>query len=210
VRPARKGQGGAAIVELAICVMLLVTLTFGAIEFGWAWKQRISLQSITRSAARVASGLGDDPYTDREVIRGILTSAAKLPGGVARVGSIVIYKATCSACTDPYSQPSQVDPNCDLVSGTPPTGGVNGKCNVYFPSTGYFTSTVINTNANWGSAASSSLDKRWTPTTRITSTNGTGPDYVGIRVNYTHRMIVGLFGTTIAMSDESVFRLEPA
>lgn len=206
----RRSERGAALAEFAICLTLLSTLTFGAVEFGWGWKQRINLQAITRGGARVASGLGSSPYADREVLRSVLGGLSDLPGGVANVGSIVIYKATCTTCTDPYMTPRDVDVNCDVKSGTPPNAGVSGKCNIYFPNTGYFTASVLTGTSQWGSSASSSLDRFWTPSTRVVSTNGNGPDYVGIQINYTHRMIVGFFGRTLAMTDRSVYRLEPA
>ena len=198
--------------EFAICVSLLATLAFGTFEFGWAWKQRVSLQAITRSSGRIASNLGNAPFTDREALRTIIEASSALPGGVSRIRSVVIYKATCTTCTAPYGRPAQVDPLCDPATSippNPPTSGVAGKCNVYFPSGGYFTTAVMSSATTWGTGTTTSLDYRWNPTTRVTSTGGTGPDWVGIRINYTHRMIVGMFGSTIAMSDDMVFRNEP-
>jgi Flp pilus assembly protein TadG len=205
-----RSEEGAALVELAICLTLLATLAFGTFEFGFAWKQRISLQQITRSSARVGSNLGNGQYADREIVRSILTAGAGMAGGVARIQSIVVYKATCTTCTAPYDSPTKVDSLCDPVPTSAPSTGVSGKCNVYFPSTGYYTAAVLNSTTQWGTSTGTPLDRFWLPTTRIESTAGTGPDYIGIRINYTHRMIVGLFGSTLAMSDDTVFRLEPA
>ena len=92
---------GAALVELALCVTILLTLTFGTFELGYAWKQRISLQSVTRSSARVGSNLANDRYADREVVRTDLQGAAGLPGGVTRIRSIVSFNSTCPTYPGP-------------------------------------------------------------------------------------------------------------
>jgi Flp pilus assembly protein TadG len=202
-------EAGAALVEFALCLSVLSALAFGTFEFGFAWKQRISLQQITRSSARVGSNLGNNQYADREILRSIVTSAASLPGQTSRIRSIVVFNATCTTCTAPYDQPSQVDPLCSPATGTPPSTGVTGKCNVYFPSTGYFTAAAFADVTKWGTGTSTAVDRFWNPTTRIEASGGNGPDYLGIQINYTHNLLVGMFGRTIAMSDEVVFRVEP-
>jgi hypothetical protein len=202
----RREQRGVALVELAICISLLSTLAFGTFEFGYAWKQRISLQAITRSAGRIGSNLGSSSSADRQIVGAVVTASASLPGGVSSIGSIVVFKATCTTapCTAPYTSPTQVDARCDPAPDLTYGSGVDLKCNVYFPRNWPDPSAPP-----WGVGATA-LDRYWNPTTRNQSTNGTGPDYVGVRINYTHRMIVGIFGSKLPMTDDVVFRLEPA
>jgi hypothetical protein len=50
-----RGEGGAAAVELAILLPLLVTLLFGTVQLGLALEQRIQATNAAREAARVAA-----------------------------------------------------------------------------------------------------------------------------------------------------------
>lgn len=50
-----RGDGGAAIVEAAFVVPLLLLLIFGIIEFGWAFGQRLDVRHGAREGARLAA-----------------------------------------------------------------------------------------------------------------------------------------------------------
>jgi hypothetical protein len=52
---ARRDEQGATIVEAAIIIPLLMILTFGAIEFGIAFRDSAGISSSTRAGARIAS-----------------------------------------------------------------------------------------------------------------------------------------------------------
>jgi hypothetical protein len=52
---ARRGERGATLVETAIIIPVLMLLTFGAIEFGIAFRDSAAISSSTRAGARIAS-----------------------------------------------------------------------------------------------------------------------------------------------------------
>jgi len=67
--PARRGRftyraRGAAIVEFAVVLPLLLTILFGIIEYGWVFMVRQSLQTAAREGTRVAIlQTSEEPYT---------------------------------------------------------------------------------------------------------------------------------------------------
>jgi hypothetical protein len=93
------------------------------------------------------------------------------------------------------------------------TAGVStaDQCNVY---------TVA---ANWGAIPAAAayncvpntgtvgLSSGYCPTTRKTALSGANgpPDYVGIYVEFDHKYLTGLFGTTKKITNTFIVRLEP-
>jgi Flp pilus assembly protein TadG len=57
---ARQAQGGAAAVEFAVLLPLLVVLTFGIIEFGLVFNTQLSLTGAAREGARVMAIHNDE------------------------------------------------------------------------------------------------------------------------------------------------------
>ena len=110
---ARRGERGAALVEAAIVTPLLLMLVFGIIEFGFAFKDTLTLANGSRSGARVASAAGTDPSADWFVLQAVKGAT----GSLANVNEIVVFKAT---------GPNGVVP-ASCASGTPS----GGSCNVY-------------------------------------------------------------------------------
>ena len=49
-------ERGAVLVEAAIMIPLVILLTFGAIEMGFAYNEQGTIRAATRTAARAASG----------------------------------------------------------------------------------------------------------------------------------------------------------
>jgi Flp pilus assembly protein TadG len=55
---------GAAVVEFAVVLPLLLTILFGIIEYGWVFMVRQTLQTSAREGARIAIlQTSEDPYT---------------------------------------------------------------------------------------------------------------------------------------------------
>ena len=52
--PLAKSERGAALVELAVVLMLLVVLTFGVMEYGWMFYQMQQVTAAAREGARDA------------------------------------------------------------------------------------------------------------------------------------------------------------
>ena len=58
-------ERGAAIVEFAVVLPLLLTILFGIIEYGWVFMVRQTLQSAAREGCRLAVLQSvDEPYTE--------------------------------------------------------------------------------------------------------------------------------------------------
>lgn len=55
MKPLRHNQNGAAVIEFAILLLLLIPLLFGIIEFGFLWAQSHYLSQATREGARAGA-----------------------------------------------------------------------------------------------------------------------------------------------------------
>lgn len=97
MRCRRRGdQRGAALVEAAIATPLVLLLTFGAIEFGFAFNEQGTLRSLTRTAARSASTLPKAAYGDVvDAVLNVMSSGMdNLTSG--RPEYVLIFEATGS------------------------------------------------------------------------------------------------------------------
>src|SRR3954453_3454683 len=59
----RRDQRGAALVEAAIIFIPLCIIVFGIIEYGFVFKDSLTLSSATRAGARAASAMPGPPQT---------------------------------------------------------------------------------------------------------------------------------------------------
>src|SRR3954447_16440050 len=157
-RQRRPGERGAVLVEFAIIAPVLCMLIFGMIEYGLLFRDYLTVANVTRTGARVSSASGNLDTTDYSVLQAVKGAAGALPGGVASIEKIVVYKTTSTDGAPPA--------NC--VSG----GSQAGSCNVY---TGIQARDSV--PAQFG-CATGDLDIVWCPTTRdVTQTSGI---YVGV------------------------------
>ncbi len=106
-------ERGAALVEFTIVAFLLLTLVFGIVEFGLAFRDRLTIGNATQSAARVGTAVGRDLTADLAILQSLEQTLSTLPGsGVDTVAYVDVYKA------NNVGQP---------VGGCP-----TGECNRYF------------------------------------------------------------------------------
>lgn len=108
--PAKKRERGAAMIEMAITMPLLLLLSIGVFEFGRAFQYWQVLTNATREGARVASlpGTSDDAVTSRVqnyLDAGQLQFAYSADVVVDRDGEISIGTDTASASTVTVSYP---------------------------------------------------------------------------------------------------------
>jgi len=119
----RNDEEGASLLEFTIIVTLLLTLLFGIIEFGFAFRDRLTIANATQSAARVGASMGSDPQADISILRSLEQSLSTLPNsGVGIVRYVDIFKAdsngdpasSCSGtfCTR-YAYVPNWTPTCD-------------------------------------------------------------------------------------------------
>jgi Flp pilus assembly protein TadG len=89
-----RNEHGAAAVEFAIVVGLLMMLVFGIIEFGIAFWQVQNLRSATREGARVAAVRGTTNQVSTAMVR---AASGSLPSGYA--GFTVSPAVGCTSST---------------------------------------------------------------------------------------------------------------
>jgi len=108
---ARRDERGAALVEAALILPTVIFLTFGAIEFGFAFNEQGTVRAASRSAARAASANPTVPAADFEAaaVDAATAVAANLVTG--RPTTVWIYQAT--------------------GSGAPPASCGTGRCAQY-------------------------------------------------------------------------------
>lgn len=177
-------ERGAAAVEFALVLMLLVPLLGGLIDSTINFQLKRKLVDGIRSGARSGAqscfgGIGcvagnpvDADNQALEAIRGVLGSTAKT------INRIVLYKAA--------SPGDQVPPACLETSS-----GIAGLCEVV--------------ETPFQSDAAYSGSTLWPSTTRRRSDNA---DYLGVYAIVDHKNLIGLFGDQTKITARASFRLE--
>jgi len=186
-------EDGAALVELALILSFIMVLTFGVIEFGNAWSNKLKVETAARAGARVGSSLGSNRLADYNILQNVKAAIADV--GVSSVNYVTVYKVTDANGAIPAG-----------CSGSSPSSQ-SGSCNVY---TG--TQLANLTQADFTgttSCGSTAPDRWWCPTTRQ-DVQHLGTDYVGVWIKANTSSITGFFGRLIGMDSEAVMRIEPA
>ncbi len=111
-------ERGAAMVEFALVAPLFFLVVFGGIEFGLMFRSHITIEDISRSAARVASIERDNPDADREILQEV---AARSQGLQRPIRKVIIFSAT--------SLDDGLPAGCIDGAGNPFTRA--GVCNAY-------------------------------------------------------------------------------
>jgi hypothetical protein len=173
-------ERGAALVETAILIPVVILVTFGMIEFSSAYQSSSAATAAARSGARVASAEALLPNY-------ALDAAAAAATALHSVGSnepveMWIYKA-------------------DDVTGYPASGNFTTcttKCIKYawLPASRTF-DTANPTGGGW-------------PANTQNACNSANWDSVGVYIKLNHKFLTKLFGVSINLADHAVFRLEPA
>ena len=187
-----RGERGSALVEFALISSILFVMLFGIIEFGLAFRDKLTVANATQGAARVGSAMGTDPAADW-----LLLESARQSLGGASDGSIVRYVAVFLADGD----------------GDPVAGMINTY--QYAPSSACGWSPCPDPDpANF-----SGYGGAWVPSMRDTSVDG-GLDVLGVRIYYARDWVTGgllpledktctLASSTECWTDTALMRLEP-
>ncbi len=198
MRRSRVGvERGAAIVEMAIALPLLVLLVFGIIEFGLAFNKRLTVGNATQSAARVASAVANNQYADITLLESLEQGLIALPNnGQDVVRAVHVYRAS--------------------LTGEPIGGCPGPSCNIY-------TYSFSPSTCNWSPCPDPdppvSFDVsglNWNPEDRNATVGSL--DVLGVRVYFSHTWITGGFpigdvsctvAPTNCWADTAIMRLEP-
>ncbi len=170
--------------EAAIVTPLLLMLLFGIIEFGFLYKDTLTLANSSRAGARMASAATTDPSADWFVLQAVKGAS----GSLTQVQRIIVYKAS--------SANGAVPAGC-LV------GAVPGVCNVY-------NQTDLAVDQPTFLSAGYTKKNSWASSTRITSISSpSGPDYLGVYVTAQHNSAFTIIVPSRVIHDAVVMRLEP-
>lgn len=203
-RTPRRGRGddGAVMVEFALMAPLLVLLALGIAEFGFVWRDSVTIVTASRSAARAASnttgGAGNKPQADW-IALGQFTAALQ---GIEldEINRLIIYNAT-------GSNPATVLNACKTHNlGGAEFGGRSGECNIY---TGDFLANTFDATDDSNFVGGTNWDSAWEPASRDATQAGSNMDYLGIWVEIDQNTLSGIFGDTWTHRDDVIFRLEP-
>lgn len=177
---ARRDEKGSVIVEAAIIIPLLLILTFGAIEFGIAFRDAAAVAASTRSGARLASTLStaDDATFSNNVSLAVSDSLHDLIS--ATPTSLVIYRAD--------------------ANGNVP-GGTFASCSDCWR---FHWDTGTNKWVSDGNADT------WTQAERqLAVCRSAALPSVGVYVKATQKNLTGLFGPDRTTDQKTAMRLEP-
>ena len=175
-------ERGAALVETAILIPVVLLITFGLIEFSSAYQGAATVSGSARSAARTASA--------EALLSGYATDAAAA--------------ASTALQGVPANEPIEMWVYRANDKGYPGADGVTSfaTCATKCISYQWVQATrKFNTATPGGSGWPAASQKACSPAEW---------DSVGVFIKLRHRYITKLFGTTIDLTDHAVFRLEPA
>jgi len=176
---------GAVMVEMAIVVPIFILLVFGMLEFGLAFKNKLTMAHAANQATRSATVLGNDAGADIEILKAFekgLVGAAS----VDWIVSIDIFRANADGSKGVYDRytvdadgvPCDWDPCPDPAIVDPV---VYGSPDDYPPC-----------------SRDISLDP------------SDGVDTIGIEVTYTHTWVTGVLGfSQQTWTETSMGRMEP-
>ena len=184
----RRSERGASLLEAAIASVVVMSVIFGVIEFGLAFKDYLSMSAAVRDAARVASTYGTTTATDYTILQSIKT---RMPAvSTTQIQAVVVFKAANASST------------ITSVNSTCMTASVANVCNFY-------TSTDIARPSSDFTGASGAPDGSWPPSARKDKLSGP-PDYVGVWVKISHTGLTGFLSLSKNYTDQVIMRIEPA
>jgi hypothetical protein len=185
-------------------VPFLITLALGTYDLGMGWQADITLSNATRAGARVASSLGVANTADYAALVAIGAALGRTP--TTEVERVVVFKASSAAGTAPSG--------CLTASALSAGGSATDSCSVYSSTELAF--AIANPNSPpatyTGTCPGTRRDRFWCAPGRNNTqvVGGTGLDYLGVYIKVNHATSTKLFGSTIAITDTAVMRLEPS
>jgi len=176
----RHRERGAALVETAVLLPVMVMLVFGLVEYSRVYSDAAKVSDATRAGARVGASMGRDPDYATAMAQATSSVLRELPAAAPQ--EIWIYRANAQgyAGADGTTSFTTCSANCIKYTWVPATQSFD---------------------------TASPAGGGWAPSThKICSVPF---DQIGAYVKVTHTFTTSLFGNTRSLSDHSVFRFEP-
>lgn len=118
-RPRQERSRGAAAVEAALIVPLLVFTTFGMLEFGLYWQQNHTFNDAARSAARLGATMAREPDYQTQMMSELADVVGTLPAQA--VETVTIYKASAVTGDPITGTPDSCTVDCYRFDWNPAT-----------------------------------------------------------------------------------------
>lgn len=180
-----KREDGATLVEMAFVLPVLILLIFGALEFGLAFKERLTISSATNSAGRTGATMGNRAEADIRILEAIEVGLYDQ----VDVGVIVRVR---------------------IFRADPVTGAMTGDVNTYaFDGTDPVCKWIPCPDPDQPTFAYGGL---WVPSARDTTLDpgGGGLDVLGVEVTYHHTPVSNILpGLERDFVERALVRLEP-
>jgi hypothetical protein len=192
---ARQTERGSVIVEAAIVVPLLIMLTFGAIEYGLAFRDSASIAAATRSGARIASAM---------------PAANCTPALCGTVNSDGFWDASRNGVNLALKDLTHSVPiELIIFQADPTTGKPIGNTSYEACTNCYIYQWNAATKA-FNSTTTNNASSYWTAAEQKTDICAGTTDAIGVYIKAKHSFLTGLFGTATTYDHVTVMRLEPA
>jgi len=178
-------ERGAALVEMAVVMPLLILLVFGLVEFGLLFREKMTIASAATSSARTGATMGAREEADIRILQALEA------GLYDQVDASVLISAQIFRANE--------------ITGAKDLGAVN---------TYVFTPAVPCKWAPCPdpAVAGYSFGGSWVPTSRDTTLDpgGGGLDVLGVEILYHHTAATNLIpGVDRNLSERALVRLEP-
>jgi TadE-like protein len=181
-----RSDRGAVLVEMAIVVPIFILLVFGMLEFGLAFKDKLTMAHAASQASRRATVMGNDAFADLEILNAVkegLSGAASVDA-IVHVDIFFVNSDGSKGDYDRYVPDSVSVPGCDWDPCPDPA----------------IVDPVI-----YGSPDD------YPPCERdIYLDVGDGVDTIGVEIQYTHSWVTGVLGfSTATWTEIARSRMEP-
>jgi Flp pilus assembly protein TadG len=197
------GDEGAAMVELALILPVLVFFMLGILEYGMAFHEADLFERSINVAARTDSNQAKNRLADFNALRSLdsgLSSATR-----STISRVIVYKAT-STGTVPTTCTNIPVPAIGIPS-TPL--GSPGLCNVYSADQVHQQTpfAFASTGGSPDDCTTASWDTKWCPFSRVQ--DDPTPDSIGVWVELNYANLTKLVPANFKLQRYAVFRIEP-
>ncbi len=186
-------QRGAALVEAALALPLVLLIVFGIVEAGLALRDSNVLSRSVQASARTGARVADGRTADYEVLRALQSGLSAVKA--SSISRVVIYDATADA---------SVPTNCRTVPRPNDLSAVGfSNCNVY----SRLQVTTDDPTGFDGAGCAGDWDVNFCPSGR--TRDGDTPTRLGVWVELDYDNFLPLVPSAVSLTERAIFQLEP-